>query len=101
MCLSPSRVFSLTHRVHVNIWYALSVGQTRLGEDVNISFRVPSGIGEKLMVFFYDQSGVLFLLPTFSYSAPAISSISANGRNGALFGFLHRIYLQTRSGSAA
>ena len=77
MCLSPSRVFSHTHRVHVNIWYALSVGQTRLGEDVNISFRVPSGIGEKFMVFFYDQSGVLFLLYTNSNAAQRILTVHA------------------------
>jgi len=68
MCLSPSRANSHkhthTHRVDVNIWYALNVGQTRLGEDVNISFRVPPGIGDNFMVFFYDESGVLFLLYT-------------------------------------
>jgi len=60
------------------------VGETRQGELSNISFILPPGAGENLMVVYHDQStGLPFFeswQPSFSYSAPAIYSLTSNGR---------------------
>ena len=60
------------------------VGLTRQGVETNLTFVVPPGVGEDLMLVYYDESAGLPMFekwqPTFSYSAPAIHSFTFNGQ---------------------